>query len=274
MRSLYIFVDSERPDQYLNSLVHCILREDVRQVFFLHIKGFSEAARSGRPAEGLSGRVMGTVQAQLEGLAERGEYTFFGGRRYGERVPLSTEYTDEEAKRIKGYYKQCRRLRITFTNEELEYEELRGRLRQIAKSPQDAFVDITAVKKRYLGDIVAASLVEGIKRLFVFDLKGTRLDFERPWCMLIHDLEKQAAASYEYVNLLDTAIYRTCAKIVVMRAPRMIIALVITVFILALVLLAYSMLGSNNTLVQGLVIVSTVASILSLFFVFMPPRGV
>lgn len=272
MRSLYIFVDSERPDQYLNPLVHCILHEDVRHVVFLHIKGLSDAVRDGGLAAGLSGRVMGTVQAQLEGMAERGEYTFFAGHRDGERVLLAAEYPDVEATQIQGYYRQCRRLSIQFANEELEYEALRGRLRRIATARQDAFVDITAVKKRYLGDIVAASLVEGIKGLFVFDLKGAKPDFERPWRMLIHDLEKQVPASYEYVNILNTAVYRTCARLVVVRAPRRMIAVVATVLLLGLALLIYGPLGSDSALVTGLFLIAAVASILSLLFVFMPPR--
>ena len=76
---------------------------------------------------------------------------------------------------------------------------------------------MTAVKKRYLGDIVAASLVEDIKGLFVFDLRGARPGFERRWRMLIHDLERQTRLSYEYVNILDTPVYRVCARMVVRR---------------------------------------------------------
>lgn len=65
MRSLYIFVNAERPDPYLNSLVYCVLRRDVRRIVFIHIKGLTDVANASKSPDGLSGRVMGTVQAQL-----------------------------------------------------------------------------------------------------------------------------------------------------------------------------------------------------------------
>ena len=61
---------------------------------------------------------------------------------------------------------------------------------------------------------------------------------------------------------------------VVIRAPRLIIAVAATILSLSLVLLTYNMLGSDSTLLQGLFLVAAVASILSLIFLFIAPRGV
>lgn len=272
MKSLYLFVDSERPDQYLNPLVFCILQHDVRRIVFLHIKGLRDTDSTGLSVDGLSGRVMAAVQGQLEGLAERGEYICSSGTHSGQHVMLATEYGDEEARRIREYYGRCRKLPISFSNEELDYDNLRTRLRTIAREGRAAFVDVTAVKKRYLGDVVAAGLVEGLTGLFTFDLTS-QLDFEHPWRMLIHDLEKGERIRFLYLNLLDTPLYRTCTKLVVIRAPRLIAAVAATVLTLILVLVGYRMVGADSAIIQVGFVVSALASVLSLVFVFLPPRG-
>ncbi len=213
MKSLHLFVNSERPDQYLNSLVHCVLRHDVRKVIFVHIKGLDDAEQSSlKGSGGLSARLMGAVQAQLEGLAERGEYLFKDGPHSGERVLLKNEYTDLEATHIQAYYANCRNLSISYSNDELEYTDLRTRLSDIAKDGREAYVDVTAIKKRYLGDLVAAALIEGLRGLYTFDLLGShKPDFDRPWRTLLHALESAPAPAFRYTNILDTEIYRECA---------------------------------------------------------------
>jgi len=85
MKSLYLFVDSERPDQYLNSIVHGILNDGVRSVFFWHIRR-PDGDEQPVP-DGYSARVMSDVQALLSSLADRAEYI---DRKRG-TVPLSDE---------------------------------------------------------------------------------------------------------------------------------------------------------------------------------------
>ncbi|HEY4812473.1 MAG TPA: hypothetical protein VIH71_15590, partial [Solirubrobacteraceae bacterium] len=150
------------------------------------IKGLDDNEQLPKGSGGLSARLMGAVQAQLEGLAERGEYLFKDDP--GKRILLKNEYTDSEAARIQAYYANCRSLSISYSNDELEYTDLRARLSDIAKDGREAYVDVTAIKKRYLGDLVAAALIEGLAGLYTFDpLESHKPDFVRPWRMLIHE---------------------------------------------------------------------------------------
>jgi len=272
MNTLYMFVNSERPDQYLNSLVYCVLRKDVRKIVFVHIKGLADTEQTPKNLEGLSGRVMGAVQSQLEGLAERGEYLFKSGARPGERVLLKNEYPDAKAAEIQGYYKSCRDLAISYSNDELDYLDLRARLRAIAKNGRNAYVDVTAIKKRYLGDIVAAGLVEGLVGLHTFDLVGSQADFDRPWRTLIHELEQTPTPGFQYANILDTPVYRSCVRLVVVRAPRLSFSIAATAAFLIAVALGNWLLGPQSPWIQRLFLASSAASILSLIFVFLKPR--
>lgn len=269
MKSLYIFVDSERSDQYLNSIVHCVLRRDVRRVVFIHIKGLSSNPQA---TDGLSGRALGAVQSQLDGLAERGEY-MATGLASARRVHLSELYDKDRAQAAQAVYKGCRDHAVVFSNEELVYGSLRGRLRDIAAEGDTAYVDVTAIKKRYLGDLVAAGLVEGLLGLYTFDLINIRPDFERPWRMLIHELEAHEPTAFAYTNILDTEVYRACTKLVALRSPALKWAALATVALLAVVLVAYRNLGANDPVTQTFFVVSSLASIASLIFVFIPPRS-
>lgn len=272
MKSLYIFVDSERPDQYLNPIVHCVLRNDVRKVGFIHIEGLTDGEPSLRSVTGLSARVMAAVHSQLEGLAERGEYLLTSGPRVGQRISLKDEYGRSRALSIQEYYRRCRDLSVTYSNEDLEYGNLRSMVRRIAAEGSGAFVDVTAIKKRYLGDLVAAGLVEGLKGLYTFDIEGSRIDFERPWRMLVHELETGSLPGFKYVNILDTALYRSCARLLLIGAPKMRVAAAITVTLLIAAGLGYWYIGVESRIVQTIVAISGFASILSLSFIFLTPR--
>jgi hypothetical protein len=268
MKTLYLFVDSERSDQYLNSIVYCVLRKDVRRVVFLHIRGLTSSPRS---TDGVSGRALGAVQSQLEGLAERGEYMapIGGGIK---RLLLSEIYDPKRGMAFHALYKQCRDQAVLFSNEELSYGSIRARLRDVASEGDAAYVDITAVKKRYLGDLVVASLVEGLHGLYTFDLLNMRPDFERPWIMLIHELEAQQPVAFEYTNILDTEVYRACSKLVALRSPAMKWSAAATVALLTASFFWYLRFGSENQLTRAFFAASSLAGFVSLFFVFFPPR--
>ena len=272
MKSLCLFVDSERTDQYLNSLVYCVLRLDVRRVTFIHIKGL--IPEQPRAADtGLSARAMGGVQAQLQGLAVRGEYLFSTGPHAGTHRSLADVYSAERAREIQSLYRRCQEADLIYSNEAIEYSDLRKCMRRLAALGADAYVDITAIRKRYVGDLVATSLVEGIQGLYTFDLTGARPDFEQPWRLLIHDLEDQKPPAFAYINILNTALYRSCVRLVALRAPALRVTLGVTVTLLLAVALGSWYLGSESPAIRTMFAISGVASILSLFFVFVPPRS-
>jgi hypothetical protein len=269
MNSLYIFVDAERPDQYLNSLVYCVLKRDVRRVTFAHIKGLIPSTES---SDGLSGRVMGKVQAQLAALSEDGEYLITSGERSGQRLDLRKECGEEKAAQTRAYYSRCRDLSVSYSNEEIEYAQLREYLRRIARQSATTFVDVTAIRKRYLGDLVAGGLVEGLGGLHTFDII-LPADFDRPWLMLIHELEPGGSKAFAYTNLLDTQVYKSCKRSVVVRTPGYWMALTATLILITAAVVAFTQLGPSSNATQGFFYVSSVASILSLAFMFLVPRS-
>lgn len=275
MKSLYIFADSERPDQYVNSIVHCVLDRDVRNIHIIHIQGFgsSRDPDPGAQVDGFSARLLGSIQVQLDGLAERGEYTFADGKRKGERRLLASEYSSERAEQIQELYRRCRALSLSYSNADIAYDELRSRLRLIAKEGRSAYVDVTSIRKKYIGDVVAAGLVEGLRQLHTFDMLLPKLDYDRPWTMLIHDLLGDTSRLFSYTNILDTPVYRECARVVVIRAPRLALSAIATVLLLGAASIAYWQIGSTNQVVQTVLAMSGVASILSLVFVFITPRS-
>ncbi len=272
MKSIFLFVDSERTDQYLNSIVHCVLRLDVRRVTFIHIKGLF-GHEDGDGDRGLSGRAMGAVQAQLDGLAERGEYLFSTGPHAGERRQLADIYAPERAREVQAFYRQCRNTPLVYGNEEVEYVNLRQCMRRIAKLGADVYIDVTAIKKRYLGDLVAASLVEGIEGLYTFDLTGARPDFEEPWRMLIHDLDDRHPSAFGYTNILNTPVYQACVRLVAVRAPALRVTVGATVALFVTVAVGSWYLGPESGVIRTMFAISGIASILSLVFVFIPPRS-
>lgn len=271
MNSLVLFVDSERADQYLNPIVYSVLSLDVRRVTFVHIRGLLAREESGGE-QGLSGRALGAVQAQLEGLAERGEYLFTTAEQAGERRLLADIYGEQRAHEIRVFYRQCRNAPLAWGNEEISYSELRKCMHKIAKLGSSVYIDVTAIKKRYLGDLVAASLVEGIEGLYTFDLVGVSPNFKEPWRMLIHELDERSS-TFSYVNLLNTDVYRSCVRLVAWRAPALKVSLFTTVALLAAVVVMSQFLGPETVAIRTMFAVSALASILSLVFYFVPPRA-
>ena len=268
MKDLYIFVDSERPDQYLNSIVFCVTKLDVRRINFVHIKRLTNAGTF-KESPGLSARVMGAVQTQIQGLAEQGEYLDYQS---GLRTDLGDFYTPEKLSNLKDYYKRFRNLPLEFSNRESEYSKLRELLADISRN-KEAIVDITAIRKRYMGDIVAAALIEGIHSLWTFDIQPGMADYDRPWNMLIYELERQPDLGFSYTDIIDTNTYKSCMKLVFIRAPKFRVAVILTILLLITAVVSALLLESDSKFLQILGPVSSIASILSLSYVFWAPRG-
>ena len=256
MNSIILFVDSERADQYLNPIVYCVLRLDVRKVTFIHIRGLL-AGEESTGARGLSGRAMGAVQAQLEGLVERGEYLFTTAEHAGQRRQLADIYGEQGAREIRAFYRQCRDAPLEYNNEEISYSDLRKCMHRIAKLGSGVYIDVTAIRKRYIGDLVAASLIEGIEGLYTFDLVGVSPNFREPWRVLMHELDEQPSA-FSYTNLLNTPVYRACVRLVALRAPALKVSLLTTVALLVAVVVVSQFLEPDNV---GIRVMFTISAI-------------
>jgi hypothetical protein len=135
-------------------------------------------------------------------------------------------------------------------------------------------VDVSAIKKLYIGDLVAASVVEGVDSLHTFDLV-CKPNFKEPWTMLYHDLNEvtQAEPKYRYINILDTPIFKQCSRALLVKKPSLAISLGIGLLILVGTSLAHLYFGVSNWFVQLVFILSSTLGILSFFYNIFPLRN-
>jgi len=266
-KTLVLFVTSERPDQYLNPVVHCLLYEQVSKIVFIYIKGFGNTATNSNE-RGISGKVSRNVQILLESLS-KGVYRYFDIPD-NDTVDLKSIYS-ERIEGIKGIYKDCLEKDVNWSHRDINYLDLRKEL-ALAKKETDSIFDITAVGKSYLGDILAASIIEGISNLHTFDLR-VKPNFDEPWLMLFHDLKIDSSKDkYQYVNIVNTPIFKESSNSLLVRTPSLKFSLIAAFVFLIITLAVYSFYGEVNWFIQATFIVSAVTSFLSLFLNFFPPR--
>lgn len=274
-RTLYLLVTAERPDTYLNSVVHCLLYEGVRTVEFIHIRDFGESTSVPEEIRGnkRSAKVWGWVHSLLHDLATAGEYHYFEGEKAGQRVDLQQFYSPEAFAAMREVYNQCFQFEVQWNHRDIPYSDLRKEIRGITAKKPSAIVDVSSIGKRFIGDLVAVSVLEGFDSLYTFDLVQ-RPDFEHPWATLFHDLKPSAStkAKYRYINLLDTHLFRECSRSLLVKRPPLYWSGAIGSVLLLGTVLAYWTSGVSSGFVQGMFIMSAVASLLSLLLVFFPLR--
>ncbi|MBD1905392.1 hypothetical protein NDI37_14555 [Funiculus sociatus GB2-A5] len=188
MKNLYIFVTSNRPDQYLNSSVHCILNEGVNRIVFVKIT-FSDSDVS-------LNMLRQNVINLLDNLSKV-IYKFYTGDRAGETEDLNKIYQQTELIIMKTKYEQCLLDHISWETKIINYTEIKSYIASCKKQFKNSIFDVSGISKTFLGDIFACCLVEDIQNLYTFELK-IKEDYTHPWIMLIHALQKDK--QYNYVN--------------------------------------------------------------------------
>ena len=272
--SLYIFVTSERPDQYLNSIAHCLIRDGLRHVVFVNIRGFAKDTFNPAATEkGISLAALRNVILLLDSLSS-GFYRFFIGDRAGESVDLKQFYSESELGALKSIYKQILDASSKWEHQDIHYSELRNALAQISTGKNSSRFDVTAVRKTFLGDLVACCLLEGIKGLYTFDLK-IRPNFDDPWKMLFHKLnmDKYEDSLYQYTNIVKTPIFEACSKSVLIKSTSIKAVLFVAIILLIALIVLNFFFKQLNWLVEAAFITSALASIISLWLIFFPPKG-
>ena len=124
---------------------------------------------------------------------------------------LASEYGDEQASSIQELYCRCRSIPLSYSDVDITYNQLRPKLRMIAKERYSAFVDVTSICKKYIGDVLSAGLVEGLQQVCTFDILLSDPNYDEPWTLLIHNFFDSEDKLYSYPNILDTFIYRECS---------------------------------------------------------------
>ena len=179
MSDLYIFVTTDRPDQYLNSIVHCI-EKGTKHVVFVQV----EDSRTEQVQLNL---LRTNVYNLLQNLSA-GIYKYYTGIFKDKAVQLDTEYNADDLAKLKAKYSLCLTDGINWTVERVQYLNLRRYISVLGKR-KGVIVDVTSVSKVYIGDIFACSLLENIDRLHTFELL-VKPDFDKPWKTLVHELSR------------------------------------------------------------------------------------
>lgn len=270
MKTLFLFVTSERPDQYVNSICHCAHSMNVERVVFLHVVGL------GRSGEMLPNASRASRSAQIQKLV----HTLFDALCSGDYLAISPE--DRQRERLSedgaacdqaaGVYRDCFARIRRWDNEDIGYLALPERMGELASANPNSLFDITSVSKDVLGDLVAVCLTKNISNLHALALR-VQPRFKMPAEMLFHALVAKPEPGYEYINILETAVFTGCARSIFVR--RMPLSLAI-VFVLGLHLVVSVVLffeGASSPFLQWISALSSAASLSSLVFVFRPPRA-
>jgi hypothetical protein len=269
-RSVYLFVTSPRPDQYVNVITHCLTSLTIDHVVFVHVSAVhGEAAADEKD---MSAAVYRNVTILLSHLAS-GQYRHFGGDRDGSLVDLAQQYSTEDLAALKQLYRTCQDRKVKWSHRQVPYSSLRQELARSRRAEPQSLYDVTAVSKSLLGDVVALSILEGIRDLYTFDLR-TPPTFDEPWRMLWHDLAAVGSmpAKYSYVNIVDTPVFREASGSILVRTPSLVISLGAAVVLLGVAVGVYYVRGMVNPFIQVTSIASAVSSLLALFLNFFPPR--
>lgn len=261
MKVLYIFVTSDRPDQYLNPIVYC-LSKGINRIVFVQIT---------RP---------GVQQIQINTLCRNvydliynlstGIYKYYTGKDQGKEVSLTTKYTDTELSDLKARYKLCLSNDIKWDTESFEYSGMKQAITSLNNREKNSIFDITSVSKSFMGDIIACCLLENIQKLCTFEITG-KLNFGEPWKMMIHELKE--GKSFNYINIVQTPVFQERAKQILIRTTPLIICVVSTIACVVLALTTTFILGESHVVSKSMNAIGIALGIVSFFLIFFPVRG-
>jgi hypothetical protein len=169
MRTLYLFASSLRPDAYINSLAHTVETMSVSRVFIVTIRegydnnlGAKEPEGKKNESEVLASTVFGRIEEQLRALCE-GKY--IENRKDGsQRIArlLNTEG-------ISTYERCLAVMNHSATLKAIPLVDLDQILRSFTRE-KNCIVDVTAVKKNLLVDIIAVLLSLSFSDVYNFEL--------------------------------------------------------------------------------------------------------
>ena len=261
MKSLYVFVTTDRPDQYLNSIVHCI-KKGTTCIVLIQVEDSKN--------EQIQLNLLRTNVYNLLQNLSSGCYKYYTGRLKDTMVSLDTEYSTDEITKVKVQYNSCLTDNIRWEVERIKYLDMRQYIYSLKTINKDMIIDVTSVAKAYVGDIFACCLLENISELCTFELL-VKPDFDKPWKTLIHELEE--GTGYRYTNLVETPIFKEIAKALIIRTTPLFLSIIGTVVFLVLVLAATFIFGSNSVFTQAMSTVGTVLGIISFILIYFPVRG-
>ena len=266
MTRLLVFVDSERPDPYLNGVVHNLRSGSISLITFIHVFGFPGDA-SVQPNPGRAKRTLASVLQGITSLAQRAEYSYPDGR----TVALDEQNSGVPPSSVKAFYTHVDNMAVRCESMDIHYRDLRKFLKKINQTEKEYIVDVTGFKKRFFGDFVALGLVDNLKNIRTFDLL-VETNFEAPWKVLLHELAMTSAPAYDYVDIMETRIMADCSRAVFIRAPRLRYASMFAITLAAIGICLNWYFGLESEQAKWVNVLAQFATFSALFFIFFPPR--
>lgn len=266
MTHLVVLVDSERPDAYVNSVAYNLRSRAVKRVSFIHVYGFPDDVNS-QVSSDLSSHIMMRVMGRLEMLATQGSYIDHNEC----IVPLGGPGDSLSIEEIKFFYSSGAD-NVNYSSEEVHYRDLRNFFRQIRKGKQEYIVDVTACRKRIIGDFVAMGLVDGLRGLYTFDVTVT-IDYGSQWKSLLHELANQRPVGFSYIDILETSIIRDSVRVVSWRAPRFGLAWIVVAALVTAGIGINLGFGLDSLFAKWVNVVAQFVTFSALLLVFFPPRN-
>ena len=272
MAKLYIFVTTERPDTYLNPIAHCSKHKDVDEVVFVHIN--DNMPKNPQEVTKVATKRRNDVRDFLSYLVKDEEYRYYvkdPNHEEREKQPLKDIYSKDALSHIKELYKEVEE-KVTKWPEgiEIDYKKVRDFLSKIHKSEKNSIFDLTGLNKKYLGDIYAISTAEAIDGIYTFSL--IHIDFDHPWTMLYHELylKDQGRSKYEYVNIVDTEIFKQCSESIRKQKFLLRFASFTTFAFITIYIILSFFLENNRSFNQTLALLSGLAGLASFILSIYP----
>lgn len=268
MKTVYIFVTTDRPDQYLNTIIHW-LDKGSNEFFLVQVEDIKNQTNT------IQLKKLRTNIYDLLKMLESGYYKYYSGELKGELICLkkNNEYEEDELERIKIQYKlwydRIMSDEVICMIKAIPYFELREYISSIYKNNRNLVIDVTSVSKAYIGDILACCLLENIHYLGAIEL-SKKPDFDHPWRMLIHDLKNQN--KYQYINLVETPIFKESAKSIIIRTIPISISIIGTALFILITLGATFFFGINSLFPQIVSLIAGVLGIISFLLIYFPIR--
>src|SRR5712664_583384 len=116
-RTLYVFVKSTRPDQYLNPALHCIKYENVSKIVYTYI---NESMESDEKVAEIPLQIQRRGRSLLHSLSQDGIYRYFDNGKK-DKDNLIDYYSIEEVEKTKNFYSLILDKNIQWTTKVIEY---------------------------------------------------------------------------------------------------------------------------------------------------------
>lgn len=259
MKPLYIFATSERPDAYINTLAYAIDHLQVTSIFIIVISEHDYAEES-RDDDLLASTVVTNISEQLRSLSVGHYVKTWNAINVRPTEPLQNQAHIDVYKRCLEAMNQSGTTGIVIPLLTLD-DTLRSYV-----SGGSCIIDVSALKKNLLVDVVATLLSIGFSEVYSFELKKKQTYDQTD---LYHNL--RANEDFIFRNLAKSdSVTRSLQRISRWSARAQ--AIMLFTVILAAVFIPLSFLWRDSYLLSALNIAAMAASIGSYLFLFVRER--